>query len=39
VQQLNQPSGPLAELAHDISARLARVAQNLSNLLPSGEVE
>ncbi len=36
VQQLNAPSGPLAELAHDISARLARVAQNLGSIVPSG---
>lgn len=39
VQQLNAPSGPLAELAHEIGARLARVAQNLSNVAPSGEVQ
>lgn len=36
VQQLNAPSGPLAELAHEIGARLTRVAQNLGNIVPSG---
>lgn len=34
VQQLNAPSGPLADLAHEIGARLARVAQNLGSVLP-----
>lgn len=38
VKQLNAPNGPLAELAREIGARLARVAQNLGNLPPSGEV-
>lgn len=37
VQQLGAPAGPLAELAHEIGARLASVAQTLSNLPPSGE--
>lgn len=32
VQQLNASSGPLADLAHEIGARLARVAQNLSDM-------
>jgi uncharacterized protein (DUF302 family) len=34
VQQLNAPSGPLAELAHEIGARLTRVAQNLGSVRP-----
>ncbi len=38
VQQLDAPGGPLAELAQEIGARLARVAQNLRDLPPSGEV-
>jgi uncharacterized protein (DUF302 family) len=38
VQQLNAPSGPLGDLALEIGARLTRVAQNLGNVLPSGEV-
>jgi uncharacterized protein (DUF302 family) len=37
VQQLNAPPGPLAELAHDIGARLTRVGQSLSDLQPRGE--
>lgn len=32
VQQLDAQSGPLAELAHEIGARLASVAQSLSNM-------
>lgn len=32
VQQLDAQSGPLAELAHEVGARLARVAQSLSNM-------
>jgi uncharacterized protein (DUF302 family) len=38
VQQLNAPSGPLDELAHEIGARLTRVAQNLGSLMPLGEI-
>jgi uncharacterized protein (DUF302 family) len=38
VQQLNAPSGPLAELAHEIGARLTRVAQNLGSLAPLGGI-
>jgi uncharacterized protein (DUF302 family) len=38
VQQLNSPSGALAELAHEIGGRLARVAQNLGRPAPSGEI-
>jgi uncharacterized protein (DUF302 family) len=38
VQQLDAPSGPLADLAHEIGARLTRVAQNLDSSLPSGEI-
>jgi hypothetical protein len=38
VQQLDARSGPLADLAHEIGARLARVAQNLSNIVPSGGI-
>lgn len=38
VQQLNAPSGPLAELAHEIGARFARVAQKLGSVAPAGEV-
>jgi uncharacterized protein (DUF302 family) len=37
VQQLNAPPGPLAELAHDIGARLTRVGQSLGDLQPRGE--
>jgi uncharacterized protein (DUF302 family) len=37
VQQLNAPPGPLAELAHEIGARLTRVGQSLSSLQPIGE--
>jgi len=38
IQQLNAPSGPLAELAHEIGARLTRVAQNLGTLIPMGAI-
>jgi len=38
IQQLNAPSGPLAELAQEIGARLARVAQSLDSSAPSGQV-
>lgn len=38
VQQLDASSGPLADLAHEIGTRLARVAQNLSNIVPSGGI-
>ena len=38
VQQLNAPSGPIAELAQEIGARLTRVAQNLDSSGPSGQV-
>jgi len=38
VQQLNAPSGPLADLAHEIGARLARVAQNLGNVALEGGI-
>jgi uncharacterized protein (DUF302 family) len=38
VQQLNAPPGPLAELAHEIGVRLARVAQNLGSSLPLGGI-
>jgi uncharacterized protein (DUF302 family) len=38
VQQLDAPSGPLAELAHEIGARLTRVAQNIDSSRQSGEV-
>lgn len=37
VQQLNAPSGPLAELADEIGARLARVAQRLG-AMPLGGI-
>lgn len=39
VQQLDAPSGPLADLAHEIGARLERVAQNLGRAVPSGGIE
>lgn len=38
VQQLNAPDGPLADVAHDIGARLARVAQNLGDVAPLGGI-
>lgn len=38
VQQLDAPSGPLADMALEIAARLARVAENLSNVVPSGGI-
>ncbi|HEX2671006.1 MAG TPA: DUF302 domain-containing protein [Polyangiaceae bacterium] len=38
VQQLNAPSGPLAELASEIGARLTRVAQSFGSSAPSGGV-
>jgi uncharacterized protein (DUF302 family) len=38
VQQLNAPSGSLAELAHEIAARLARVAQNMGNVALEGGI-
>lgn len=38
VQQLNAPSGPLADLAHEIGARLARVAQNLGSVVLEGGI-
>jgi uncharacterized protein (DUF302 family) len=38
VQQLNAPPGPLAELAHEIGARLTRVGQSLGSMLPVGEI-
>ena len=38
VQQLNALSGPLADLAHEIGARLSRVAHNLGNSLPLGGI-
>ena len=38
VQQLDAASGPLAGLAHEIGARLARVAQNLGSLMPLGAI-
>lgn len=38
VQQLNAPSGPLAELAHEIGARLTRVGQSLGSLEPLGGI-
>ena len=37
-QQLDAPSGPLADLAHEIGARLTRVAQHLDSSVPSGEI-
>lgn len=36
VQQLDAPPGPLAELAHEIGARLTRVGENLGNVMPLG---
>jgi uncharacterized protein (DUF302 family) len=36
VQQLNAPSGPLGELAHEIGARLTRVAQSFDSSALSG---
>ncbi|HEY3253723.1 MAG TPA: DUF302 domain-containing protein [Polyangiaceae bacterium] len=36
VQQLDAPSGPLAELAREIGARLIRVAQSLDGSTQSG---
>lgn len=39
LQQLNAPPGPLADLAFEIGARLTRVAQNLSKIVPSGETQ
>jgi uncharacterized protein (DUF302 family) len=38
VQQLHAPPGPLAELAHEIGARLTRVGQSLASLQVQGEV-
>lgn len=38
VQQLSAPPGPLAELTHEIGARLTRVAQNLASLQPPGGI-
>lgn len=38
VQQLHAPPGPLAELAHEIGARLARVGQNVGNAMPLGGI-
>jgi uncharacterized protein (DUF302 family) len=38
VQQLNAPSGQLAELAQEIGARLTRVARSLDNFEPSGQI-
>lgn len=38
VQQLSAPDGSLAELAHEIGARLGRVAQNLATSAPSGGI-
>jgi len=38
IQQLNAPSGPLAELAQEIGARLTRVAQSLDRSGPSGQI-
>ena len=38
VQQLNALSGPLAELAQEIGARLTRVAHSLDGSGPSGQV-
>ena len=37
VRQLDAPSGPLAELAREIGARLGRVAENMDGSAPSGE--
>lgn len=37
VRQLDAPSGPLAELAREIGARLGRVAENMKGSAPSGE--
>ena len=38
VQQLAATSGPLAGLAHEIGARLARVAQHMGNVMPLGGI-
>ncbi|HVY31982.1 MAG TPA: DUF302 domain-containing protein [Polyangiaceae bacterium] len=38
VQQLNAPPGPLAELAHEIGARLTRVGQSLAGLQHLGGI-
>jgi len=38
VEQLDAPSGPLSELAHEIGARLTRVAEHLDNSVGSGHV-
>ena len=38
VQQLNAPSGPLAELAQEIGARLTRVAHSLDSSAPSRQI-
>jgi uncharacterized protein (DUF302 family) len=38
IQQLNAPSGPLADLAQEIGAKLTRVAQNLHSSPPSAGV-
>lgn len=38
-QQLDAASGPLADLAHEIGARLTRVAHNLGNATPLGGIE
>ena len=38
VQQLNAPSGRLAELAHEMGTRLTRVGQSLDSMEPLGGI-